>query len=220
MNLKVRAYLFTVGSALFVLFSVFSYAVKKRLLTQIDFDTTVRLQDNISRRLDTPFSTFSLFGSFEVTSVIVILIGLFFLFKFRKLYFGLGLFFVAIFIELLGKLFIYNPGPPFFMLRYNLDFNFPQHYIQTHYSYPSGHMLRTAFLATFFIFFLVRKFPFRKRNLLLTGAILFFTGTMFLSRIYLAEHWFSDVFGGFLLGSASALLTLSLFPSNHKKLPV
>lgn len=220
MSLKIRAYLLAGGSLVFFLFALFSYAVKKKLLNQIDFDTTVRLQDNISRRVDTPFSLFSLFGSFEVTTVIIVLLGIFFLIKFRKLYFGLGLFFVAIFIELLGKLFVHHPSPPFFMLRFNLGFNFPQYYVHTQYSYPSGHMLRTAFLATVFIFFLLRKLPLTKLKWIILALIIGFSGIMFVSRVYLAEHWFSDVFGGVLLGVSFALLSLALFPSGHKKLPI
>ena len=43
------------GGASFILFVFFSYLVHKDVFTQFDFDTTVRLQDMISRRFDELF---------------------------------------------------------------------------------------------------------------------------------------------------------------------
>ncbi len=55
-------------------FVFFSYLVHKDLFTQFDFDTTVKLQDNISRNFDTPFSYLSLIGSFEIATAFLLLI--------------------------------------------------------------------------------------------------------------------------------------------------
>ncbi len=60
------------GIFLLILFILFSYSVQKNLFTAFDFDTTVKLQDRIPRKLDTPFSLFSLIGSFEIASVILL----------------------------------------------------------------------------------------------------------------------------------------------------
>ena len=58
----------------FLLFVAFTFVVKKDHLNQFDFNTTVRLQDHIPRKIDTFFSFLSLVGSFEVLTVILGLI--------------------------------------------------------------------------------------------------------------------------------------------------
>src|SRR4051812_25237465 len=102
---SLSARLFIAGLGLFALFILFSYIVHKDILTTFDFDTTVRLQDNISRKLDDVFSALSVIGSFEV--LVLVLIG--FLIWGRRLipgiftFFLFGLFHV---IEIFGKTFV------------------------------------------------------------------------------------------------------------------
>ncbi len=91
------------------------------------------------------------------------------------------------------------------------------------YSFPSGHvMLYTAFFGflTFLSFSLLK--PSWKRRLL----TLFFLSLVFLvgpSRIYLGQHWASDVFAGYLLGSLWLLLAIQLYrwgkPRFHSNRP-
>lgn len=202
---------FITGLSLLFVFSLFSILVKKSLLKNIDFDITVKLQDHISRRIDLPFSYFSILGSAEITSAILLIFCLFILIKRRRIFFGAILFIISTAIEILGKIFIVHPSPPFFLLRYDLGFSFPSFYVHTNYSYPSGHMTRTAFLITVFLFLIIisRMKPLGKAFF---GNLLLFAGfTMFLSRIYLGEHWFSDVLGGLLLGSAAGFFALALW---------
>lgn len=52
----------TIGLVIFALFVSFSYLVHKDLFTQLDFDTTVKLQDKLPRSVDGLFSFFSLIG--------------------------------------------------------------------------------------------------------------------------------------------------------------
>ena len=76
------------GGASFILFVFFSYLVHKDVFTQFDFDTTVRLQDMISRRFDELFSYFSAVGSFEpmaITLVVIVVVW-------RKIVTGAALF--------------------------------------------------------------------------------------------------------------------------------
>ena len=71
----------------------------------------------------------------------------------------------------------------------------------TSYSFPSGHVM---FYVTFFGFLgflalcLLQPSPKRTVLLVLLGGLIAFIG---LSRIYLGEHWASDVLGSYLLGS-------------------
>lgn len=69
-----RLHIFLIGLLILFLFVLFSYLIHKNIFTQIDFDTTVRVQDNISRRLDKSFSTLSFVGSFEIATFILLVV--------------------------------------------------------------------------------------------------------------------------------------------------
>lgn len=202
--------IFALGSVFFVFFVFFSYLVYKDLFIQFDFDTTVRLQDKIPRRFDELFSSLSLIGSFEVATIILLIV----LVIRRKLR-GIIvlLFFLGLhFLEIFGKVFVDHPGPPFMFFRYNLDFFFPSAYVQPGSSYPSGHAARTAFLSIVLLFFFMRLRRVSKAHkIIIFTAVAAFDILMFVSRAYLGEHWTSDVVGGALLGVATALMGLAVF---------
>ena len=208
--MKERLAYFAIGSILFLLFTLFSYIVARERFGQIDFDLTVKMQDRISRRFDNPFSTFSLLGSVEVTSVIFILI---YVLSLRKLH---RLFIIATFplfhiFELVGKTIVHHPGPPFMFHRYSLGLSFPSFYVNTDYSYPSGHVGRTVMLALIISFLIMKTklSTFKKQIIWFTLAGI--CVVMAISRIYLGEHWFSDVAGGAILGASFAVFTAFLW---------
>lgn len=202
---------FLSGSFLFVLFVYFSYLVHKDVFVNFDFDTTVRLQDKISREFDSFFSSLSLFGSFEFLSLVLLAIllakrnlGLLILVPFNYVLLHL--------LEIFGKLYVKHPGPPFMFLRTELPFSFPSFYVQPGFSYPSGHSARTIFISLILLYFLSKtKMLGKNQKIIISLFILLFDLAMLVSRIYLGEHWSTDVIGGALLGAALAFLSVSLF---------
>ncbi len=199
------------GVGLFVAFFCFSYLVHKKIFDRFDFDMTVRLQDNLSRRLDDAFSYLSVIGRFEMLIIVLIAIiiwqrkwiaGMFSIFLF-------GLFHV---IEIFGKTFVNHKPPPEFMLRTKRLVEFPQFTVREDYSYPSGHSGRTVFISILLVAFIwqQKKWPQEIRIMLIAGICLFDL-LMILSRVYLGEHWTTDVVGGALLGGSFALLAFASY---------
>jgi undecaprenyl-diphosphatase len=208
---------FVIGSSIFFFFVLFSYLVHENLLNQLDFNTMVRLQDKLPRRVDPIFSWFSIFGNFEV---MLVFLGVL-LVAYRKIIGGVVAFsaFVSFhLIEIFGKVMVEHPPPPQFMLRTEHPVDFPQFHVRSEFSYPSGHSGRTVFIAVLLGFFIYRSSLPLPVKLVLLSILTGYVIIMIISRIYLGEHWMSDVFGGAFLGLALGLISLSFLQKSRPTL--
>lgn len=195
------------GGILFLSFIVLAGLEFGGSFRDIDPAVTQILQSIIPRIFDVPLSFFSILGSAEITSLAVLGIFIFIFIKKRKVFLSLGLFAVLVVFELIGKFILYHPGPPKNFFRYDLPFSTPA-YVNTPYSFPSGHVSRTVFIAVILIFLVNRFVANPKRRKLLGFGLAVFSLVMMMSRVYLGEHWTSDVIGGALLGSAIGILAM------------
>lgn len=200
-----KSFLFLSGLSSLSFFIFLSYFVAKHGLNQFDFDTTVRVQDHVSEFFSEFFSYFSLLGSAEVVTLILLAVILLKKPRLRKL-FVLPFYCIVFAIGLFGKVFVKHPGPPFMFYHYKLDFIFPSSYVSTGNSYPSGHSARTLFVTTILILMILRSGKLTPGKLLAIGVLLAVDVLMLVSRVYLGEHWTSDVIGGALLGTGLAFL--------------
>ncbi len=86
------------------------------------------------------------------------------------------------------------------------------------YSFPSGHSaIAVAFYGLLFYFFIRHNFSFRTRIILFFSAIVFALMIGF-SRLYLCEHFLSDVLAGFMLGGLWLLVSISTLEWEQYKL--
>ena len=78
-------------------------------------------------------------------------------------------------------------------------------------SFPSGHTVHYTVLFGFLAYVLVRQFspsPLRTMLITLCVALVSLIG---ISRIYLGEHWLTDVIGGYIFGALCLLALIRLY---------
>ncbi len=203
-----------IGIILLATFYLFSRQVRHGFLKNTDFAITVKIQDKIPSKLDSLMDDGAILADGIVSSVLVLVITAwaFIGTKKKRFLFGamvipLAFFFLGI-SEIYGKNILPHPGPPFFMVKKPTTI-FPKFTIVQPFSYPSGHAGRSAFLAIILGVVVLQRFgKTRERKLVMLTAIFGYALFVWVSRIYLGHHWFSDIVGGVLLGSAFSSLAV------------
>lgn len=140
--------------------------------------------------LDLGASVITLFGQSEVLGSVALGVALVRLRAGRRDWWVSLLIIVVVAVEFVLKATIPQAPPPHELAR-NVQL-LPFLESPTHFSFPSGHLARTAFLVS------TLRWPGS-----LSAVIVL---AMAVTRIYLGEHWPSDVLGGWLLGHGIAAL--------------
>lgn len=181
------------------LFVVIAALVALGVTRAFDAAALATLQDASTPASDLIGSILTVLGGSIVTSVAAVALA--FVWWRRSGLRGLAplLLFAGVGVELILKLVVPQLLPPRDLSR-DLDL-LPLGSVATPYSFPSGHVFRTTFLA---VLLGARATPAWR------AALVVLVAAMALARIALAQHWASDVVGGILLGIAAGALAISL----------
>ena len=188
------------------LFSLLAWFVHIHPILPLDVAITRSVQQNHTPWLRIAMLAISYPGSSALLPVLVILTTVIFCAKGVRLeaVFVAGLSIVSLLLNLLIKVLVSRPRPTGHLV----------HIIQTAigYSFPSGHVM--AYIAYWGLLFCFGIILFQGRHwwrtaLLVTSAA--FVVLIGLSRIYLGDHWASDVLGAYLIGGVLLGLAIVVY---------
>jgi membrane-associated phospholipid phosphatase len=110
-------------------------------------------------------------------------------------------FVLAVPVEVVMKLFLQQPPVP---SQFKHAFNYPLTSVNLHGSFPSGHAMRSGFFCVFLAILLWQRGGLAAR----AAAIGFLALALAFgfARVYMGDHWLSDVVAGLALGASMALL--------------
>src|SRR5262245_43343925 len=188
------------SGAFAVVFVVLAWLVATGKTESVDRSVLTWTQMLAASPLDLAASMFNMIGQAEVTAPIAVILA--FVWWRRRGARGLVplLLFVGVAIEIVLKHLVPHPSPAPALSR-NLHL-LPFLKSAAPYTFPSGHMFRLTFLAA-----LTAE---RSAFWILVAAMAF-------TRLYLAEHWASDVVAGTLLGLILAGIGAAIYATRPAK---
>lgn len=186
----------------FAFFVVVSILVHMRVLAGLDSALMQAKQQLSSNVLYVWSETVAVVISAEF-SVVYAAAGSFLLLRagLGKWSFAPAAFLLLVPVEALMKLFLYQPHIP---RQFKHSAPYPLTSVDLGGSFPSGHAIRTAFLFVFLAILLWYRGGLAARASSI-GLLLLALGFGF-ARIYMGDHWPSDVVAGLALGASLALL--------------
>lgn len=192
---------------LLMAFLILTLFVAQQVTRPIDLFVTQTIQQFAFKMLDYFMYFFTFLGSIEFSCFALLVISWYLYRKYEWPGVFLYLFFFVALssIEYVWKYIVAytGPGPEFGRNPFHVGFLA----IQTPYSFPSGHTFRSVFLLGIWYQRLNQKRVPPLGNILLQKMVIVaLSVTVGMSRIYLGDHWMSDVIGGFLLAGIGLLL--------------
>lgn len=209
--MKKRILFILIGLICSSLFFVFTFVVRSDALRPLDFDITVKVQDNLPEKAYEYLDLITQLARFTIISII--LLGVMLISRqWWQMGVVFGLYVAAHLLELVGKMILSQPPPPFMFFKLPSHAWFPDNYVPEGNSYPSGHSLRVFFFAVVISALIVysKKLP-PWIKIGCVSATFLFAGIVSVAKVALGQHWATDVIAGALLGIGTALVSVGLF---------
>ena len=188
-------------------FILLTFFVAAQLTRPFDLWFTRLVQHEGNLFLDYAMCVFTIPGHVEVSTCILVAVTWYLYRKYEWPGAFLYLFFFAVLnlVILVLKTTLIAPGPGLEFDRNPFLWKTVQ--VSLPYAFPSGHTFRSVFLFGMWYQRLAQKGPGIAGNIKfqkgLVAAIIIAT---VISRVYLGDHWFSDVIGGMILAVLGVLL--------------
>ena len=197
-------------------FSILTILVAKQVTRPMDLVTIQAIQSFAFKELDYGMYFFTLLGSVEFSSFALLVVSwyLYRRYDWPEVFLYLFFFMALSGVEFLWKYIVTYTGPaPEFDRN---PFHWSLVMVKTPFSFPSGHTFRSVFLLGIWYQCLNQKNASTRGNALFQKSlIVVLILFVCVSRIYLGDHWLSDVAGGCLLAWIGLLLASSQSPHHE-----
>lgn len=208
--MRLRTFLAAAGIILIGLFFIFTFIVRTDILRGVDFNLTVKIQDNLPQASFKFLQLITELAKFEVITILLVIVMLTSR-QWLQTLLAIGLWGGGHVLELVGKYILHQPPPPFMFYKVPIVTWFPGDYVTEGNSYPSGHSMRAVFFA-FIVTALVlssKKIPQLFKYVISVG-LFGFAGLVGLGKVALGQHWTTDIIAGAFMGAGCSLITIAL----------